>query len=571
MSSTQRGNGVMQVQQLSQKSRVWIAPDLLTALAAGKTFDEWLDGRIPVGSKARISADQKKDAHGVKAQHAANERGAKKHNLAIVKYYEDNDKSAAKANVVRPAFEMLVTELTARRTAEGFPIRGVACLERERIYRRAGDWERLTDALTVNRNGVLYESGTRRDRFIDIYADSSEMEGLTGVASAKREVRKTSERCEDAHMERRLQGISTGGPRRFGYLGPDVRKGRRSNEKKNRTEWPHLKWMIKQGAAGRAWTKIAEELNAKGVRTATGGAWKTDTVRKLVSNPIIYGYRILDDDLIRDENGEPLNGNWDRAGTAKQYQAVMERIRLARAQKGLPVEGDADFSPGSPATRTRKYLFSGFLRCGRELADGRICDQKWSGHVGRPGEKRKYDCHRRGNGYGCGSRRDGESVDAHLTELVLRRYEEMEARQLEAEPEAWEGIEELAEAREEVAELLRQRRAKNVSRQFFYQELPRLEADVTRLEAQERKHAARQHTVKAKGPRIRERWNDMDLAQKRAAIGEVLIAVIVDPLPKGTWTRAPFDPDLLTVVWRTTSPDASPESGHGTASTHRAA
>ncbi|MFI6501108.1 recombinase family protein [Nonomuraea typhae] len=571
MGTTQRGHGVMQAQQLSEKSRVWISPDLVAALAAGKTFEEWLDGRIPVGSKARISADIKKDAHGVKAQHAANERGATENNLAIVKYYEDNDKSAAKAKVVRPAFEMLVNELAARRTVEGFPIHGVACLERERIYRRASDWERLTDALTVAQNGVLYESGRRRNRFIDIYADSAEIEGLTVVASAKREVRKTSERLEDAHMERRIQGLSTGGPRRFGYLGPDVRKGRRANEKKNREEWPHLTWMVEQGAAGRAWQTIAEELNEKGVHTAKGGLWQSSTVRDTVANPLIYGYRVLDGDLFRAENGEPLIGTWDRAGTPEQYQAVMERIRLSRAQKGLPVEGKADFSPGSPATRTRKYLFSGFLRCGRVFEAGYVCDQKWCGNAASPGGRWGYTCKPKGNGHGCGLGRDGEKIDAHLTELVLRKYEEMERRRLQIEPEPWDGAEELEEAREEVAELIRQKHAKNVTRQFFYAELPRLEAEVKRLEALQRKHAVHQHKARATGPRIRERWKKMDLAQKRAAIGEVLIAVIVDPLPKGTPKNGPFDPDLLTPVWRTSGPDASPESGNETTSTRDAA
>lgn len=110
-------------------SRWWVNPDLLAAIERGDSFADWLGGRIPVASKARISKGQKKDAHGVADQHAANERTAARQNLAIVKYYEDNDKSAAKDEIVRDAFELLVRELTKRRTAEGVPITGVICLE----------------------------------------------------------------------------------------------------------------------------------------------------------------------------------------------------------------------------------------------------------------------------------------------------------------------------------------------------------------------------------------------------------------------------------------------------------
>lgn len=248
------------------KSRWWVAPELVAALERGESFEAWLAGRRPVASAARISTDLKRDAHGVADQHASNERHAATHGLAIVKYYEDNDISAAKEELTRDAFELLVKELRNRRTAEGFRICGVMCLERERLYRRAGDYERIVDALMVEDDGLLVENG----RFFDLYGDSAEIEGLIGVAQSKREIRKIRQRMRNSHLARAAKGKAVGGPRRFGWLGPDKRLDRPSNTVKNPAEWPILEQMIKDAVAGKAWLTIADELNAAGVVTAAG-------------------------------------------------------------------------------------------------------------------------------------------------------------------------------------------------------------------------------------------------------------------------------------------------------------
>ncbi|WUH96806.1 recombinase family protein [Spirillospora sp. NBC_00431] len=549
-----------------QKSRSWVAPDLVSAVESGTSFGEWLDGRIPVASKARISADHKKDEHGVAAQHKANEREARRNNLAIVKYYEDNDLTAAKENLTRDSFELLVKEVRARRTSEGFPITGVMCLETERLYRRAGDYERIVDALTLpDDNGVLYESGNKR--FIDLYSDFAEYEGLIGVAKAKGEIRKISRRMRDSHGERALRGAAVGGPRRYGYLGPDKRTGRASNEKKNPAEWETLKWMVSEAAAGRAWNSIATDLNDRGILTVRGKLWTPTSVRSLLRNPFLCGYRVINDELVKDEGGEPIIGTWDKAATVEQHMAIQERIRLAKAQRGLLVE-DADFSMGSMSTRTRKYLYSGFLRCGREYADGRVCNQKWKGG-GRDGKS--YCCSPTGQG-GCGASRHRLRVDEYLTELVLRQHEKLKAKRGNQVTQPWEKAEDLKEARNDVAELKRQWRKKTVGNQFFYEEFPRLEATVKRLEAEERKYTARQQRrASDDGTSLRDRWESLDLAQKRAAIGEVLIAVIVKPLSPGAAKKGPFDPTLLTPVWRETDQVMDPGSPNPNGKAERAA
>ncbi|MCT9929800.1 recombinase family protein [Planotetraspora sp. A-T 1434] len=153
------------------KSRWWIAPDLAAALERGETFADWLTDRVPVASYAGISADLARAEHGVEDQHAANQRHAARLGLAIVKFYEDNDKTAAKDEVVRDAFDLLVKDIGRRRASEGFRVVGTMCTERERLYRRPGDYERIVKALTVADDGILIEDG----RHFDLYGDGAEM------------------------------------------------------------------------------------------------------------------------------------------------------------------------------------------------------------------------------------------------------------------------------------------------------------------------------------------------------------------------------------------------------------
>jgi hypothetical protein len=42
----------------------------------------------------------------------------------------------------------------------------------------------------------------------------------------------------------------------------------------------------------------------------------------------------------------------------------------------------------------------------------------------------------------------------------------------------------------------------------------------------------------------------MELSEKKEVIAQVLVSVVVLPVPKDRSDKAPFDPDLLQVSWR---------------------
>lgn len=529
-------------------SRWWLAPDLIAAIASGKNFTEWLAGREPAASYARISADLTRDEHGVEDQHGNNERAAARSGLAIVKYYEDNDKSAARDDVVREAFNMLVSELGRRVTRDRFPIFGVLCTERERLYRRPGDYEQIVKALMVDERGFLYEDG----KPFDLYGDGSEVLGLFGVAQSMREIRKIRDRTRRSHVSRSQRGQFTGGPRRFGWLGADKSVGRPVNVYKNDEEWPVLRQMVSDALAGKSWRTIARELNSQGIKTARGGLWSAVGVSSLLTNPYLCGYRMLRDELVIDADGRPVVGQWDAVATPDEWRALTERKRLAAAQRGIYVEG-ADLTPGSPSDRSRKRLFSGFLRCGAIMADGSVCNTALSGTTRSRGGAWYYRCYTYVLGTTMGVphvSRDGVKTDEYLIELVKQKLEKEMENEEPAEAADWPDADLLAAVEERAATLRQQWRELKISDQFFYSEYPQLEGKLKELQ---RSHQKYDLEIRRGGPiseNIRAEWDRMDLDQQRAAVGRALLAVIVLPLERAHAGRAPFDPSRLKPVWK---------------------
>lgn len=68
---------------------------------------------VPVVSYARISADLRRDEHGVQDQHRVNRQTAERYGWTVVHEFTDNDKSAAKEGVVRDDFEAMLRALRA--------------------------------------------------------------------------------------------------------------------------------------------------------------------------------------------------------------------------------------------------------------------------------------------------------------------------------------------------------------------------------------------------------------------------------------------------------------------------
>src|SRR5919206_574604 len=89
-----------------------------------------------VGAYERISDDKEEEARGVARQAADNEALSDLRGWKIAEHYQDNDVSAFKENIVRPAFERLLADL------ESGVLDGVVVYDQDRFVRQPSDLER---------------------------------------------------------------------------------------------------------------------------------------------------------------------------------------------------------------------------------------------------------------------------------------------------------------------------------------------------------------------------------------------------------------------------------------------
>lgn len=97
-----------------------VHPSLVDALALGRDFEEWLAGRTPVVSYARVSRDAAGDERGVGRQHLNNDDAAARLGWAVVHRFTDNALTASDPRVERPAFLQMLRVIRAQQTEEDF-------------------------------------------------------------------------------------------------------------------------------------------------------------------------------------------------------------------------------------------------------------------------------------------------------------------------------------------------------------------------------------------------------------------------------------------------------------------
>ncbi|MEW1673054.1 recombinase family protein [Streptomyces noursei] len=520
-----------------------IHPDLAAALASGKTVEEWLDGRTPVVSYARISVDlQKVKAIGVARQHGRHcDPAAKEQGWAVVYRYTDNDLTAADPDVQRPAFLQMVRDLRARQTAEGIAIRGILAVEEERVVRLPEDYLKLYRALTVEEDAVLYYTDKRQ--MVDVYAEVEQTRGLMSSSMGETEVRKVKRRAKRSTKDRAAEGKYTGGARRFGWLGADKDLGRTQNEKLDPNESVWLRNMIDMKLCGKGWNTIAVWLISESIATVRGGEWTSTGVKSLLTNPAICGYRILNGELVLDpDTGEPKAGNWETIATPEEWHQICEMAwpggKLAKTKKPKGTK------------RTRKHLSTGILRCGWIPKSGPKEDMCLHSMVGRP----PHGNHKWGN-YVCNGTncrkvsRRMDKIDRIVEGIVVRTLKDQFAT-LTPDEKTWHGqhtLERLTARRQELKDAYM---AERISMADYLEFIDPLDAQIKESQADRDAFYEEQAAKNFLAGFTEERWNDFDLEQKQIAIRTVLQAVIVHPLPEGRSRKAPFDPSLIEIVFK---------------------
>ncbi|MPY64896.1 recombinase family protein [Streptomyces spongiae] len=258
------------------------------------------DGQRLVVAYCRISFDaHRQDGHGVEDQAAHCARIAAQHGAIVVHRYVDNDKSASKVGVTRPDFEEMLTALESGFTADGYPIDGVVCVSDDRLYRDVPTYQRFFKCFTAHPSRTYIDALGQ----YDLYDEETAQRGFLRAAAARAESTQQRQRATLNHRARAERGEPVASRRPFGWNTDKV------------TLHPGESVVVRRGVQsllrGETLTTVTRDFAASGFTTTLGNPWQRQTVKQILRNPRICGYRKLHGTLVLDAVGNPVMGQWE--------------------------------------------------------------------------------------------------------------------------------------------------------------------------------------------------------------------------------------------------------------------
>lgn len=272
------------------------------------------------GIYTRLSSDPDGTSTATARQQADCRQLAELRGFADVVVYEDNDLSAYKKKVVRPAFERMLVDLKAAR------IDAVIVWKSDRLARQPRDLERFLD-VAEDRGGALMSvtepefsgsSGLLILRMMVAFANHE-----SGV-KAERVTRKLRELAESGQPH-------TGGMRPFGYT---------RDHAHHPVEAPLVRELVTRLVGGESCRTISADWNARGIGTAQGARWSASNMRRLVRSPGLAGLRTY--------HGTLVDGTWEGIVSREQWEQV-RAIAEGRTREKRTI---------------RRHLLTGIAKCG---------------------------------------------------------------------------------------------------------------------------------------------------------------------------------------------------------------
>ncbi|MFI0786707.1 recombinase family protein [Streptomyces lydicus] len=420
--------------------------------------------------------------------------------------------------VVRPVFEGALEDLKFGRAPDGRRLDGLIVYDIDRLTRDNRHLEDAIDVVERHRRPIIDINGS-----LDLLTENGRATARVVVAMSNKQSADTSRRVRRKHRALEREGIPTGGARPFGW-----------NDDK-RTLHPIEAKLLREAAlgilGGAPVRASCVRWNEQGVTTPRGSTWSTTKLKLVLRNPRICGIRsrkarVLNPEtgsenerweVVYGDDGEPVQGQWERIITEEQWKALMEVI------------GD-NMAPGS-GHNSRKYLLTGTLRCDKDDCGTAHRATKAPKSANKPPGFFYYSCPDKGQG-GCGggTKIPGPDADKAVTELVIAKYEEeAAARQAAAAPKDWEGEEELTRVREDIEDAKEARRQRILSKERYFAMLQEFTAEERRLVRDRNRWIKHRHASLGKPVDLRAEWDDLTLPEQRAYVEQTLTAVLVAP------------------------------------------
>lgn len=274
---------------------------------------------------ARISSDPSGQALGVQRQLEDCRKLAAERGWSIADEYVDNDVSAYSGKR-RPEYERMLADVQdGLRDA-------VIVYNMDRLTRRPIELEEFT--AVCERAGLRYVATATAD--VDLGSDDGLFVARITAAVAAKESARKSERVRRKMQQNAERGLPGGGANRpYGYEDDKITI--------NPAEAAIVREVVERYVAGESARAIAEDLQGRGVPTATGAEWRSTTIRGMLLSPRIAGLRAHRGEIV----GQAV---WEPIITVEQRQQVLNTMQQKTA---------------SGRRAPRRYLLSGLLRCGK--------------------------------------------------------------------------------------------------------------------------------------------------------------------------------------------------------------
>jgi site-specific DNA recombinase len=205
-------------------------------------------------------------------------------------YFSDNDLSASKyATKARPGYLELLAVIRAGR------VELILVTEVSRLFRNLAD---AIELLNLFRSTSLRWVETTGGARYDLTTVQGEHNLLEAVVGASRESGNTSDRVKRAKRASAREGYWAGGIRPYGYERmPVVDERGTVTRHSGLAPVPEEAAIVREVVArifhGETLTRIAHDLNARGIPTAKGtGRWQDSLLRQLLGRPVLKGVRV---------------------------------------------------------------------------------------------------------------------------------------------------------------------------------------------------------------------------------------------------------------------------------------
>ncbi len=467
----------------------------------------------------RISQDRNGNELGVARQRRDCLDLCKRLGYEVVAIFEDNNVTASKRKA-RRGFRGAVDALVSGQADT------LVTWHLDRSLRDARELEDLIDA--VEHRGVIVNTVSGGDFDLST-SDGRTMARVTNAFSIK-EGDDKARRVARKHLELAEAGKLSGGPRPFGWA--------EDRKTLHKTEAPLLGEAVDRVLAGETLHAISVDWNARGITTANGKAWRSSTLRMILTGGRVAGIRTRNGEPVM-VDGKPVQGEWQALVDAKTYARLVAVIN-GRSQARVPRQS------------ARSYLLSGLLVCGK-------CNHKM---VARPryGGAPGYACNPDTGGCG-GVTITGGPLEAWVEDAVVTAFNSKRVLRVvkagtvdKREAEALAELQEANDASDNIGKMLANPKASGMTARQLAIANEAVQRRVAEAEAAYQAIVADMVVANVTGDdpgalvKLLASGVELTLAQRQAVLASAVTAVVVHPTARRGGNR--FDYSRIKIQWR---------------------